>query len=294
MPEHAPRRPPPGLSKSQEVISYNQEEQMPLPFKDHLTPPRPIALDSSGRNSPSFPSFDYKTRYDVVDEGVNLPLLPLHAPQTVRLPLTRSVSSEGIVRIDVPHSSGSERGKDDNRLSDYRWTPSTDDINTEYHPPRRRIYSSSAEAQCAIEMPSPSPNYSRYFDTTPPSTSTLGRFPKPPAQHPFAKNFEVPQWRKLAIHTGLCALSYPFLLIFVIMGRGRTLFLSRLFVGAGCGILGVMLGLSLVHLARGVLEAASMFSDSFRRMVLLKTSLQLGRRSYTSHGFLTHMEQAYG
>ena len=257
MPEHAPRRPPPGLSKlSQEVMSYDQEEQPPLPSKDHLTPPQPIALDSSGRNSPSFPSFDYKARYDVPDEGVNAPLLPLHAPQTVRLPLTRSVGSEEIVRIDVPHSTGSERGKDDKRLSDYRWTPSTDDINTEYHP-RRRLYSSSAEAQCAIEMPSPSPNSSKYFDTTPPSTSTFGRFPKPPAQHPFAKNFEVPQWRKLALHTGLCALSYPFLLIFVIAGRGQTLFWSRLFVGAGCGILGVMLGLSLVHLARGVLEAAS-------------------------------------
>jgi hypothetical protein len=62
----------------------------------------------------------------------------------------------------------------------------------------------------------------------------------------------------LAIHTGLCALSYPFLLIFVIMSRGQNLFWSRLFVGAGCGMLGAILGLSLMQLARGILEAASM------------------------------------
>jgi hypothetical protein len=239
-------------------MSHDQAEQLPLPSKGHLIPPRPIALDSTGQNSPTTPSFDC-TSYDsdVAGGGVNIPLLPLHAPQTLRLPLTRNVDTEGILRIDIPHSTGSERGKDDKRLSGYLWTAtSTDD--TEYYSPRRRLYSSSGEAQCAIEMPLPSPNYSNYFDITPPSTSTLGRFPKSPARHPFAKNFEVPQWRNLAIHTGLCALSYPFLLIFVIMGRGQTLFWSRLFVGAGCGILGLMLGLSLMRLARGVLEAASM------------------------------------
>jgi hypothetical protein len=240
-------------------MADNPEEEPPLFSKDHLTPPRPIALNSSGRSSPSSPSFGYNTPYDIADDGVNVPLLPLHAPQTVRLPLTRNVSTEQIVRIDVPHLTGSERGKDNKRLSDHRWTILSPD-DTEYDSPRRRLSSSSAEAQCAIETPSPSPNSSRYryFDTTPPFTSTLGRFPKPQARHPFAKNFEVPQWRKLAMHTGLCVLSYPFLLIFVIMGQGQNLFWSRLLVGAGCGIVGVMLGLSLVQLARGVLEAASM------------------------------------
>jgi hypothetical protein len=245
------------LSKlSQEVMFYDQEEQLPLPSKDHLTPPRPMALDSS--NSPTIPSFDcnLKTPYDVAGGGVNVPLLPLHAPQTVRLPLTRNVGTEGILRIDISRSTGSEQEKDDKRLLDYRWTAaSTDD--TEYYSPRQRLYS-SVEAQCAIEVSSPSPNYSTYFDTTPPSTSGFGSFPKPQARHPFAKNFEVPQWRNLAIHIGLCASSYPFLLIFVIMGRGQTLFWSRFFVGAGSGIMGLMLGLSLMRLARGVLEAAGM------------------------------------
>jgi len=250
-----------GISLSkllQEIMFYDQEEQLPLPSKDHLTPPRPIALDSSGRNSPTILSFDHnlKTPYDVAGGGANAPLLPLHAPQTVRLPLTRKAGTEGALRIDISRSAASEREKDDKRLLDYRWTAASSD-DTEYYSPRRRLYS-SVEAQCAIEMSSPSPNYSTYFDTTPPSTSTFGSFPKPPARHPFAKDFEVPQWRNLAIHAGLCASSYPFLLIFVIMGRGQTLFWSRLFVGAGSGIVGLMLGLSLMRLARGVLEAASM------------------------------------
>ena len=291
MAEHASRRLPPGPSKlSQKVIADDPEEEPPLLSKDHLTSPRPIALDSSGRNSPRTPSFDYKTRYDVADEGVNIPLLPLHAPQAVRLPPTRNFGTEQIVGLDVPHSTGIELRKDNKRLSDYRWTPSPDDTeivrldvphstesepgkdnrrlsdyrwtpspdDTEYDSERRRLYTSSTEVLCAIEVPSSSPNSSKYFDTTPPFTSTLGRFPKPPAQHPFAKNFEVPQWGELTIHTGLCALSYPILLIFVIMGQGKTLFWSRFFVGAGSDILGFMLGLSLVLLARRVLEAASM------------------------------------
>ena len=238
-------------------MTDDPEEEPSLLSKDPLTPPRPIAKNSIGPNSPSTPSFNYKTPYDVADEGVNVPLLPLHAPQTVRLPLTQNVGTEGIVCIDVPHSTRSEPGNVNQQLSDYRWTAQSPD-DTEYDLPRRRIYTSSTGAQRAIEVPSPSPNYSNYFDTTPPFTFTLGRFPKPPARHPFAKNFEVPQWWKLAMHTGLCALSYPFMLIFVSMGQGQNLFWSRLFVGAGSGILGVTLSLSLMHLARGVLEVASM------------------------------------
>ena len=235
--------------------------KLPFPSKDYLTPPQPIALDSSGQNSPNVSSFDYKTPYDVAGGEVNVPLLPSpHAPQTVLLPLRRDVGDKGILHIDIQHLTRSQRGKDDKPLSDYRWADANTD-DTGYYSPRQRIYpsESSLEAQCAIEMPSPSPNYSKYFDTTPPSTTSIfGRFPKPPAQHPFAKNFEVPKWRNLTIHTVLCGLSYPFLLIFVIMGRGQNLFWSRLFVGTGCGILGVTLGLSLMRLARGVLEAASM------------------------------------
>jgi len=166
MPEHAPRRP--GLSRLlQEVISYDQDEQLPLPYKDHVIPPQPIALDSSRQNSPGTPSFNYKTPYDVADDGVNVPLLPLRAPQIVRLPLTRNVGTERIVHIDMPHSTGSDQGKDNKPVLDYRWTsPGTDD--TEYDSPRRRFYPSSTEAHCAIEIPSPSPNLSTQHPPHPP------------------------------------------------------------------------------------------------------------------------------
>jgi len=251
MPGHSPRPPP---SFSQEVLLYDPEERPPIHSKSHLTLPRPISRDSSERNSPSTPAFDYKTPFNDLNEEVNVPLLPLSAPHTVRLPLKRDMGTEQIVRINVPQSTGTEQRKNFNRLPDYAWTP-TNLSDAAHDPQIPRSYPSSAEHQWAIAVPSPSS--SNYFDTTSPWTSTSGWFPKPPKQHPFAKNFEVPQWKKLTIHTALCALAYPFLLIFVILGRGQNLFWSRLFVGAGCGILGVTLGLNLVHLARGILEAAS-------------------------------------
>ena len=256
----------PYASDQEEQLSYDPyapEAQLPIPSssKDLLTHQRPIVLNSRIRSSPPIPSSEYKTPYDFEGGGVNVPLLPLRAPQTVQLPLTQNVGTQGILRIDIPQSNWSERGKYDKQQSSfYPWTAVTTD-DKEYYFPRRCLHPSSVEAECAIEVQSPSPNYLKYLDTTPPSTSsTLSTFPtrKPPVRHPFAKNFEVPQWRNLAIHTGLCGLSYPFLLIFVIMGQGKSLFWSRLFVGAGSGILGVMLGLSLMRLARGILEAASM------------------------------------
>ena len=80
--------------------------------------------------------------------------------------------------------------------------------------------------------------------------------PKPPKKHPFAQGFEPPRWRLLWIHVGLCLLAYPFLLIFVIMARGRSLFWARFFVGVGSGLVGFFVGLSLLRLGRGILEAA--------------------------------------
>ncbi|CAA7269011.1 unnamed protein product [Cyclocybe aegerita] len=76
-------------------------------------------------------------------------------------------------------------------------------------------------------------------------------------EHPFAKNFEVPQWSKFAWHTGFCGLAYPVLLLFVRLAQDRTLFWARLFTGVGCGIIGLILGISLLKLARGILEAAT-------------------------------------
>lgn len=90
-----------------------------------------------------------------------------------------------------------------------------------------------------------------------PSPSLFPRgLPKPPKQHPFCRLFEAPKWRTFAVHTALCLAAYPFLLIFVVIAQDRTLFLTRVIVGLGCGIIGILLAISLVRLARGHLEAA--------------------------------------
>ncbi|KDR74467.1 hypothetical protein GALMADRAFT_71149 [Galerina marginata CBS 339.88] len=99
----------------------------------------------------------------------------------------------------------------------------------------------------------PSPSSSKFLDTPPLSH----RFHRPMERHPFAEGYEVPQWRQLILHIGLCALAYPILLVFVIASTGKSLFWARFSVGAGCGLLGFMLGLSLLNLARGILEAAT-------------------------------------
>ncbi|KAF9448401.1 hypothetical protein P691DRAFT_669523 [Macrolepiota fuliginosa MF-IS2] len=95
-----------------------------------------------------------------------------------------------------------------------------------------------------------------FLKTPSPSLFPNG-LPKPRKQHPFSQYYEAPQWKLFAIHLLLCLLAYPFLLIFVIIGRGRTLFWTRVAVGAGCGVVGFLLGLSLIGLARRHLEATA-------------------------------------
>ncbi|KAF9004740.1 hypothetical protein BDQ17DRAFT_1354599 [Cyathus striatus] len=60
-----------------------------------------------------------------------------------------------------------------------------------------------------------------------------------------------------SIHVVLCLIAYPILQIFVVIARNKSLFWSRLFVGAGCGLLGFVLGVSLLQLGRNILEAAT-------------------------------------
>ncbi len=107
----------------------------------------------------------------------------------------------------------------------------------------------------------PTPNYglksgeTDFLKTPSPSLFPRG-LPKPPKRHPFSQLYEAPKWKTFVVHTLLCLLAYPFLLIFVSIARGRTLFWTRLAVGAGCGVVGFLLGLSLIGLARRHLEAA--------------------------------------
>lgn len=99
---------------------------------------------------------------------------------------------------------------------------------------------------------------------TTPSPSLFPRgLPKTPRLHPFSQSYEAPEWKTLVVHTLFCLIAYPFLLLFVFIARGRTLFLARLVVGVGCGIIGFFLGFSLIRLARRHLEAAGKSSRSF-------------------------------
>ncbi|KAF9448455.1 hypothetical protein P691DRAFT_775370 [Macrolepiota fuliginosa MF-IS2] len=103
----------------------------------------------------------------------------------------------------------------------------------------------------------PSTGTETNFLKTPSPSLFPNGLPKPRKQHPFSRHYEVPQWKLLAVHVLLCLLAYPFLLLFVIIGRDRTLFWTRLTVGAGCGVMGFLLGLSLIGLARRHLEATA-------------------------------------
>lgn len=99
---------------------------------------------------------------------------------------------------------------------------------------------------------------------TPPGWSAYPRLlGSPPSlrkrkRSPFGSGFEVPQWRQLSIHFILCAITYPCLEFFIMMAKGKPLFYTRIFVGAGCGIMGFALGLSLMELAKGIIETCSM------------------------------------
>jgi hypothetical protein len=74
--------------------------------------------------------------------------------------------------------------------------------------------------------------------------------------HPFASQFEAPDWRQLSIHTVLCLLSYPLLLLVVIIASSRPLFWTRTIVALGCGLIGFTLGLIPLALGRKFLGAA--------------------------------------
>lgn len=93
-------------------------------------------------------------------------------------------------------------------------------------------------------LKTPSPSFFRRLTLT-----------KPLRKHPFSKLYEVPEWISLLIHTFLCVVSYPVLVAFVQIVKGRTLFWTRVIVGIGSGITGVLLGRSLLQLSRRHLEA---------------------------------------
>ncbi|KAG6878853.1 hypothetical protein C0992_007115 [Termitomyces sp. T32_za158] len=80
-----------------------------------------------------------------------------------------------------------------------------------------------------------------------------------------ASDFEVPEWRKIYLHTALCLVSYPTLLGVVFIARNKSIFWTRFIIGVACGFIGLCLGYSLLTLAKSHLEAASRF---YRRVIL--------------------------
>jgi hypothetical protein len=124
-----------------------------------------------------------------------------------------------------------------------------------------------------FESPLKDGGYTQFSDGTPIATpADRSVYPQvlrsPPSlktrkRSPFGSGFEIPQWRQLSIHFILCAITYPCLIFFIMMAKGTPLFYTRIFVGAGCGIMGFALGLSLMELAKGIIEACSMFNFCF-------------------------------
>jgi hypothetical protein len=78
-------------------------------------------------------------------------------------------------------------------------------------------------------------------------------------RHPFASQFEAPDWQHLLIHSVLCILAYPLLLSMTLVASSRPLFWTRAIVGLGCGVIGFALGLIPLVLGQKFLEAAGGF-----------------------------------
>lgn len=240
-----PLRTLPGLSKLSQEIIFNDEDVDMTPALSKLCNIDGLSLNaarhprtSSSPDRSATHSLAYKVAFDHQDQEANEPLLLPDKPRTglrpFYLPLKRQSSLDRIVIAP-----------------DQNHTPQLD---SEKPLPRRHPYIPSDVAHCSM-TPSRSPASSK-SNSPPISASPFYHFRKV-RKHPFADGYEVPQWRLLIIHLGLCALAYPFLLVFVIASRGTTLFWARVFVSVGCGAVGVLLGLSLINLARAIMEAAS-------------------------------------
>ena len=102
---------------------------------------------------------------------------------------------------------------------------------------------------------------------TTPTPSRSDFWPRPPVRrqstfsikrrlHLFS-SFEPPPLQHLLLHTLLCGLTYPWLIITTLAASGQTLFFARFFVGAGCGIIAFALGLSLTQFAKQQFQACS-------------------------------------
>jgi len=171
-------------------------------------------------------------------DSTSIPLLPMPgerlAPQITESPMETEYSSLPAKTMRAPYSN-----------QDYEHValrPSTEFYNPYAEP----------------NSPGPSPLPTKEFYSPPDSPLLGGGGGKTKTKkRPFGNKFEPPNWGKVIFHLVLCALAYPILFAFVLWANGRTLFFSRFIVGAGCGLVGVALGASLLGLSRNILEAVS-------------------------------------
>lgn len=231
---------PPGLSGSTAPVT-------PSPLRFSTTP------SSNGHTPPDYVRRPHNNRDDQ-DETQQIPLLPISPASPP------GQETEGPPHVDDVKDDENPLYVDPfARPGGFVWRRS------QHRPPylslSEAIYDDSQPEFDAMKL------YRNFFSDpvkdsiSKPQTKTPSLYPrglpKPAKKHPFAQGFEPPRWRLLWIHVGLCLLAYPFLLIFVILARGRSLFWARFFVGVGSGLVGFSLGLSLLRLGRGILEASA-------------------------------------
>ncbi|KAF4602487.1 hypothetical protein EYR40_005696 [Pleurotus pulmonarius] len=179
--------------------------------------------------------------YDPWSPYVNAPTRTSYVPPTQYLPNRAQFPRQ-------PHDSIDYRRQDD-------------DV---YPNPHRRTVSDASSSDESLtttpRIPSQQTAYVALLPHTHDKPPTA--FPPPPPsrsgrQNLFARSFEAPDWRLLVLHTVLCLLAFPTLLVFTIIARNRTLFWTRFIVSIGCGLVGFFLAISLINMGKAFLEAAT-------------------------------------
>jgi len=238
-----------GLSRlSREVIF--EDPGTPTPSG---TRPASILTDRDSRAS-------YDTAHRIpynpdYPEEVDVPLLTANTTQATQSPPLPLPPGAGVIDSAIYLANPWKRG---GRYSQLETLAYDDTSPTGFDPQKLYSYSPGSDVTQFL-----SPSNAEFPGSSFFKSPTAGLFPPSPGfprrsrQHPFAKGCEPPQWRSLTVHVALCGLAYPFLLAFAIAATGKTLFWARLIVGVGSGVLGLMLGVSLMALARRMLEAAS-------------------------------------
>lgn len=261
----------PGRPTDYSSDTISQVPKTPQPLKDFSSdiPLCPVrrnpSADSMGSATRNLPNLSYSksaSGNNVSDEISTEYNPPMRGSASV--PRPNRVRSHYMSLDHAIADNSQPEFKPERLYADQGDNSSDSSLEDKDHGPTSHSRNVSEGQGYAYDSYPPTPNYALgktsatetdFLKTPTPSLFPRG-LPKPPKRHPFLQGYEAPEWRTFAIHTLFCLLAYPFLLIFVVIARGRTLFWTRLLVGAGCGIAGLSLSVSLLVLARRHLEAA--------------------------------------